>query len=144
MEDILTQVLKKAKQEGISIYKLSKETGIAKEKLYKWVDPKVKAKPKTADEKILSQWLNSGIVAADVASTSTTCKKKPREESRGGFLIDAGASLVRSEAKLDVLLSAVAELMANSVGRSVTSVREDLEAAVRTRIDTMEAGLTGL
>lgn len=145
MEEIIELVRKKCREDGVSFYKLAQETGISKEKLYKWFNPRVAASPKSGDVELLRSWLAGTLKIPRGTNSKVRLKKKPRgERGSDGFLIDAGAVVLRSEAKIDVLLSAVAQLIAAASKRNQADVLEELEEAVRSRIDEMEAGSIGL
>jgi len=46
-------------QKGISVLKFSKEADIPEGRVYKWLDPETKAKPKSDDVEKIEKWINS-------------------------------------------------------------------------------------
>lgn len=56
---LIDQIRKELKDKGVSVLKLSNETGISAYKIYKWLDGK--ATPKHEDSKKLEQWLRNEL-----------------------------------------------------------------------------------
>jgi transcriptional regulator with XRE-family HTH domain len=56
---VINQISKELKERGLSVLKLSNETGIPAYRIYKWMPSKGKPKgsPKSEDVKILEEWL---------------------------------------------------------------------------------------
>jgi hypothetical protein len=88
-------------EKGISVLRFSKETGIPEGRVYKWLDAKTPAKPKSEDVEKIEKWISSKKLAprqdqADEAmiynfnttSEAGTKIAKPSENQPSGSLAE--------------------------------------------------------
>jgi predicted nuclease with TOPRIM domain len=123
---IIDQLRSKIEKEGLSVSKVSKDTGIESHRLYKWVQGK--ASPKHDDIKTLQSYIDG--------KTEIVRRGEPTEAIIGSVQ----ERLLRIEAHLEVYESAIAGLLSQDkkdFTKRVGELREAVQGAVSRRFSEL-------